>query len=701
MIQFFNPWLLAGLAAIGLPVLVHFLTRPRPRLIRFPTLKFLVEAGSGRKAVHRLRSWTILALRCAAIAALVLVFARPFMRSAGDVGAPGAAGRAVLLIDGSLSMQAVKGGVSIFDKARAEAADVLRSFEDGDNANVLLFGLETKPLLPALTQNLAVLHEALLKAQPTMEAGEPLAGIQAAVAMLEGDGSIYVFSDFQRSNWTATELSVPPGARLFLRPVHETPVENVAVTAVTVTPPSPTVAEPIQLACSVVNYSPTSRRATLRLSMDGIARERVLSLGPYASEEAVFELTLPAAGRYPGSVSLEADALTADNRRYFTVPVSDALHVLMISDRGPEDPSGAAFYMGKAIVPRVEQSGGIVLHTRHSHDADALILEQADIYVLITPADIPTHTLEVLLRRVVNGAGFICVMDGPGVPGLLQSVGGISNGAVTPPYELFGIVSSSVSEGDALQLGGLVGSPLAAFAGPGHGDFGEIRFSRHFRTGILAERRDEVLMTFADGAAAVTFSRADLGKAVFLNLPLTPDGGNFLGSPLFPAFVHEMLRHLRRAPGRTAVRIGETWQLSVPSPGEGEDTDEIRVVGPNDAPLTYSVVGRGRELSLALPKADVPGHYRGLLGTSTVALIAVNVDARESDTRDVALSSVEALMAAGAGGRVSVIQHDRELLRAGRNRPIWPALACLAAVFLAAEMTILAFWGTGWADGSA
>lgn len=53
---FDNPWMLAGLAAIGLPVLIHFLTRARPRRIAFPPFKFLVEACAGQQAIHRLRT---------------------------------------------------------------------------------------------------------------------------------------------------------------------------------------------------------------------------------------------------------------------------------------------------------------------------------------------------------------------------------------------------------------------------------------------------------------------------------------------------------------------------------------------------------------------------------------------------------------------------------------------------------------------
>ena len=87
---FENPWMLAGLAAIGLPVLIHFLTRARPRRIAFPPFKFLVEACAGQQAIHRLRTILLLSVRCLAVLALVMLLARPFLKPSGAGAGQGA-----------------------------------------------------------------------------------------------------------------------------------------------------------------------------------------------------------------------------------------------------------------------------------------------------------------------------------------------------------------------------------------------------------------------------------------------------------------------------------------------------------------------------------------------------------------------------------------------------------------------------------
>src|SRR5215213_6214807 len=174
---FTNPWMLAALAAAGLPVLIHFLTRARPRRVVFPPFKFLLEAGAGQQSLHRLRTFLLLALRCLAVLALVLLFARPFLKPTGAAGAAEAGKRVVLVVDASLSLRAIQNGTPLFARAQAEAADVLRSLEPGTEAGIVLIGATPRPLLPALSRNIPALHDELVKAQPTYEAADPAAAL--------------------------------------------------------------------------------------------------------------------------------------------------------------------------------------------------------------------------------------------------------------------------------------------------------------------------------------------------------------------------------------------------------------------------------------------------------------------------------------------------------------------------------------------
>jgi hypothetical protein len=675
-----SPWFLAGLAAVALPIVVHFLTRPRPRRIAYPTLRFLVEAGSGRQALHRLRTWLVLALRCLALAALALVFVRPYLQARGAAARPGEAQRTVLVVDASLSQRAVQGGVPLFARARAEAAEALRALEPGSMAGVVFIGAQPRPTLPALSQNIATLHEALVAAQPTLEAGDPAAALALARRMLDDDGTILVFSDFQRTNWSAVSLDDLGGCRCTLRPVTDRPVPNVAITAVDVSPAEPMVGEPVEVSCTIFNGTPARRQEAVRLDLPGVTREETVALQPYSSGRVTFDLSLPAVGIVPGSASLGPDDLTEDNARAFAVRVRDALRVLVLSSAETTDRRSAAFFVATALAPSDRAGTGLTVVRRHCQDADVTALESANAFVVVAPAELTGEAAETLARRVTEGALLIALLDGPTSPHVLSALHG---GNVTAPFHLLRPVIATDPRGEPLGEVHVADGPLRLFADPAHGDLERLRFRRHYLTQTAEGRQDEVLATFADGSAALALSPAGRGAAAFLNLSIAPNGGNLVGSPLFPALLQELLRSLRRADEGNRTTPGRPWHIDVPA----DQGEEWTVTGPQDDPAESTVVSRGRTVRLALPPATATGHYRVESGGALAAIGVANVDPRESDTRPVPLEKL-----AAPGGSVAVADSEGQVITIGTARRLWPWLAGFAVAFLALEMLSLALW---------
>jgi hypothetical protein len=171
-----------------------------------------------------------------------------------------------------------------------------------------------------------------------------------------------------------------------------------------------------------------------------------------------------------------------------------------------------------------------------------------------------------------------------------------------------------------------------------------------------------------------------------VNLPLTPDGGDFIGHPMFPASIHELLRVLRRGAEERAVTPGLAWTLDAPASAEG--AVGASVSDPEGRKVEAQVVASGRTTRLALPAAHLPGAYVVKQAQRVVATAVVNIDPRESDTRPIPLESLKS----GQGAVVTVVRDEEDLLLAGKTRPLWPELAGAAALFLALEMLLLALW---------
>jgi hypothetical protein len=273
-------------------------------------------------------------------------------------------------------------------------------------------------------------------------------------------------------------------------------------------------------------------------------------------------------------------------------------------------------------------------------------------------------------RRVKEGARFIAFLDGPTAPLLVPAT-------FAPPFQLQRTVMSEA--GDQLLSGG-----RKLFMEGDASDLATVRFRRHYQNQVLEGRGGDVLLSYADGSAALTFSSVGKGAAVFANFPLTPDGGDFIGHPMFPATVHELLRLLRRGAEERAVTPGNAWTVDVPISGEAA----VTVSDPDGKKIEAQVLASGRTKRLALPAAHLPGAYLVKQGDQVVGTAVVNVDPRESDTRPIALENLKS----ETGAAVSVVRDEQELLLAGKTRPLWPELAGAAATFFGLEMLLLAIW---------
>jgi hypothetical protein len=124
--------------------------------------------------------------------------------------------------------------------------------------------------------------------------------------------------------------------------------------------------------------------------------------------------------------------------------------------------------------------------------------------------------------------------------------------------------------------------------------------------------------------------------------------------------------------------------LDVPARGE----EVISVTDPEGKPVEARVVASGRMTRLALPPARLPGAYAVKQGDAVIAQAVVNVDARESDTRPIALESLKS----GPGSAVTVARDEDDLLLTGKTRQLWPWLAGAAAALLGLEMALLSLW---------
>src|SRR4051812_45629431 len=97
-----HPGILAGFLAVAAPIVIHFIRSRKYQRVAIGSLRFLRVAVQERRRWRRIEDWPLLLARIAAILALTLLFARPFLPERENV--PPTDLEAILLVDVSGSV---------------------------------------------------------------------------------------------------------------------------------------------------------------------------------------------------------------------------------------------------------------------------------------------------------------------------------------------------------------------------------------------------------------------------------------------------------------------------------------------------------------------------------------------------------------------------------------------------------------------
>ncbi|MEA2713073.1 MAG: hypothetical protein QOK27_1034, partial [Gemmatimonadales bacterium] len=312
MIGFLHPWVLAGLAAAAIPILLHLLARREPPTIVFPAVRYLVTTTREHQRRLKLQNWLLLLLRTLLIATVVLAAAAPTMPLSGVPGhAPSAM---VLIVDNSPSSGAVVGGAPQLRQLVATARQVLdRATPEDALWLVTADGIPRRGdrvTLGDLVGQLTVSPRRLDLGGSVTLAGEVLASEPRP-------GEIVLLTDLQASALSPAQRSVPllvgrPGA---------VPPANVGIGGVE-TGSQPWSSDGGRITVSLVGDSGATVPVSARLG--NRPPRQVLGRAGAATS-----ITLPAApsGWWTLTAELDPDEFRLDDRRVAAVRVAPVARV--------------------------------------------------------------------------------------------------------------------------------------------------------------------------------------------------------------------------------------------------------------------------------------------------------------------------------------------------------------------------------------
>ncbi len=183
--------LVAGLACVALPILIHILMRRRRKPIAWGAMEWLMQAYRQQRRRTRLEQMLLLASRCLLVALVALALGKPLLGALSGGGLRRAKTLSIV-IDNSLASQATNfvsgvgggSGTSALESLKARAVKLVDALHaaKGDRCALVLMGSPAQTLVVPASADLAEVKRQISQVQVT----DTAADLPGAIEVLRG-----------------------------------------------------------------------------------------------------------------------------------------------------------------------------------------------------------------------------------------------------------------------------------------------------------------------------------------------------------------------------------------------------------------------------------------------------------------------------------------------------------------------------------
>ena len=581
---------IAGAIGASIPLILHLLNRERARRLVFSTVRFIQMSHQTNVRRHKLKRLLLLLMRILMLALLGLAFARPFFADAPEfTQKTGGKRNAVIILDTSYSMQYEE----VLENAKKEAAEILDGLDAADAACLILSSDNARVVAP-LGSEFSHIRTALNNAETSNEHTDYLDAMQTADEILQpipiGEKQVYLIADMQKRGWEnfieTDKLS--PDVQIHFVDVRAEKPQNYAITQISVPPVVLKEQKASQLVARVRNFGDEPvENLQVRLFIDGNVIDSVeLDIEPDDLADAVFKVEFQDEATHTGWVELPEDALSIDNKRYFTLQSLQSIKVHAVRaeprTRGRYQ-TVETFFMKKALA---SGSDAVQIDFTESVSVpNVSTLASVDVLILADVAELSSGEAERVKAYVAAGGGLIVTVgNNISVDTYKQRLGGETG---LMPCDFVQAVGDALDRERFRVLATVkYEHPIfVPFKEPNHGDFGKARFYRIFQA--VPTKDATVIAAYDDGSPAL-FEKpyGTLGRVLCFTSTIDREWNDLPIRAVYLPFLHESIKYLalKDIDAAPNYRVGESVELKVSDDenGEAARSREIAVFNPHN-----------------------------------------------------------------------------------------------------------------------
>jgi hypothetical protein len=666
--QFLYPAFLWALTALAIPIILHLFYFRRYKKVYFSNLRFLREVKEETSARNRLRNLLILLSRLLAMALIILAFAQPIipLNESIQTGIRNVS----VFVDNSFSMQSFGKDLSLFDRSRQKAEEVILGYGQEDRFQVL--GHEMSP-----SQNQWISRdEALVRLEemdftPLVKPLSIVASRQKqSFARVEGNPVAWMISDFQESIFDLNPGdSTYPINILPMRGVRE---KNVAIDSAWFESPIQSLNQTSSLLFSVHNYA-ADEADNIRVNIGLDGQERPEGTFDIEAGQLVIDtanITILNTGWHSVAIRISDYPVTFDDTYFLSFYVAENLNVLSINEQSENKKISAVFADADYFV--VEQA--------FSNNIPYARFQEFNLIVLNELTSLPSGLIAGLKKYVEDGGNLLFVPANNG------------------PLDQYNILLKELGAREFLPWSiserqvGRLNSEAYIYRGVFNRMRPNMRLpkvSASYPT-ITSGTKGESLLTFRDGGDLLTFYTPGKGAFCVLSTSLDDQINDLVLQPeIFVPLLYNLTLYTS-----DARKLGYTIGIDNLIPIDKALLDQrtpVSLSGPSDFIPGISPMG-SKMLIDVTGQVLSSGIYQLMQADQLIAFLAFNYDRRESD---LALTNFEEM---GKSNGLLIWDETEEtnfteLIESNREgKLLWKWCILLALLFIGMEIALIRLW---------
>ena len=340
--EFVYPSFLFALAALAIPIIIHLFNFRRFKKVYFTNVRFLKEVKEETASRNKLKHLLVLLSRLLALTFLVLAFAQPFIPNTNSEFVQGIKSVSVF-VDNSYSMEAQSSDVSLFEKAKLKAREIVESYGVEDRFQIITNDFEGKhQRMLNKDEFLSYLEE--IEVSPNVQNLSEVLSRQKQAISLENaaQNNVFLISDFQKN---IVDIEEDTTLNTYLIPLQSAEQRNVYVDSIWFESPIRMLNTVNKLLVRLNNTGEAEvENSQLTLKINGqIKALNNFTIGAKSQLVDTVSFTITQTGWHNSELSISDYPIDFDDTYYFSFDVAENIKILAINQSGTNPYLNALF----------------------------------------------------------------------------------------------------------------------------------------------------------------------------------------------------------------------------------------------------------------------------------------------------------------------------------------------------------------------